>query len=460
MCPTNVTAPLDGLAVLAGAPPDVDWVVGQDGQRLHARWLCPQHPRAIVWYVLGPEAGAAVPYPRLTQALLDNGLAVTLMHPRGTGFSPGRRGDVEDFQAFLSDYASFRNEIERRCQALPVFLLGHSAGAAFAAHVAATTGLPIAGLVLVNAAYRFRHAPGLTPTWRQYVAYAANLLIRPSAPVVDMNSRPVDVGFEPDREEALVMQRDPVVVRRFSMRMLLAQKRVMDHLPGNVAALAAPVLILEGAHDALVDPVGNDLLLARATAVGSAKLVAPDGGHGSSAVDTAVEPLVRWLTERLAPRTLAGGACHGAMREHDERGLTMAINLRRVLTAGLVAGLTISLSAIAMVPVVGDHMDAALEARGVPPLSTAAMAFFVAQSFLTGVLLVWLYAAVQPRLRPGPKTAAIVAGFVWLVGGCMANVSNVAYGFMPVGLTVVGTMWSLVELQLASQVGAYLYRDA
>lgn len=138
----------------------------------------------------------------------------------------------------------------------------------------------------------------------------------------------------------------------------------------------------------------------------------------------------------------------------------MGINLQRVWAAGLVAGLIISLSAVSMVPVVGDQMDAALKARGVPPLSTGAMVYFVLQSLLTGVLLVWLYAAVQPRLRPGPKTAAIVAAYVWLVGGFAANVANVMYGFMPVPLTIVGTLWALVELLLAGQVGAYFYRDA
>ena len=137
----------------------------------------------------------------------------------------------------------------------------------------------------------------------------------------------------------------------------------------------------------------------------------------------------------------------------------MTINLRRVLAGGLAAGLVISLSALAMVPVVGEQMDAALRERGVAPLSTGAMAYFIVQSFTFGVLLVWLYAAVQPRLARGPKTAALMATLVWFVGYCSANVSNVMYGFMPVSLTVVGTLWGLVELLVAGELGAYLYRD-
>lgn len=101
----------------------------------------------------------------------------------------------------------------------------------------------------------------------------------------------------------------------------------------------------------------------------------------------------------------------------------MPINLRRVVAGGLAAGCAISLSAVAMVPVVGPQMDAALSARGVPPLS------------------------------------AVVAAFVWSVGYCPANVSNVMYGLMPVSLTVIGTLWGLVELVVAGEIGAYLYKD-
>ena len=54
----------------------------------------------------------------------------------------------------------------------------------------------------------------------------------------------------------------------------------------------------------------------------------------------------------------------------------MSVNNKSVLLSGLVAGITIIVSAMAMVPVVGNEMDKALADRGLLPLSKPAMAYF------------------------------------------------------------------------------------
>lgn len=138
----------------------------------------------------------------------------------------------------------------------------------------------------------------------------------------------------------------------------------------------------------------------------------------------------------------------------------MAINLTRTFVAGGVAGLVIVASAMLMVPVVGPQWTSALEARNVAPMTDAAMLFVGLWSVVLGVALVGLYAAVQPRLGPGPRTAAIVSLLVWLLAYFGANAGLVAYGFVPLSLAVVGTLWGLVELVVAGQVGAWVYRDA
>jgi fermentation-respiration switch protein FrsA (DUF1100 family) len=79
------------------------------------------------------------------------------------------------------------------------------------------------------------------------------------------------------------------------MRLLLGQRAVMRSCPRNAARVDAPLLLLQGAGDALVDPRGSDEILAAARSADKAKVVAPLGGHGASAVETSVEPVLRWL---------------------------------------------------------------------------------------------------------------------------------------------------------------------
>ncbi len=173
--------------------------------------------------------------------------------------------------------------------------MGHSAGATLALQVAAKAEPPLAGLILVNPAYKMTYGEGMGPSAGDYVVFAFNMVFRRSAITVDMNSKPWAVKNPADREEALRMQRDPLVVRYFSMRFLLAQREVMNACVRNAAAIDAPLLLVQGADDALVDPRGNEEILAAAGTMDKVKLVATNGAHGSSAVETIVEELLAWL---------------------------------------------------------------------------------------------------------------------------------------------------------------------
>ncbi|MBK7628684.1 MAG: hypothetical protein IPJ16_16055 [Bacteroidales bacterium] len=137
----------------------------------------------------------------------------------------------------------------------------------------------------------------------------------------------------------------------------------------------------------------------------------------------------------------------------------MKINVKSVITSGLIAGLLISLSAITMVPVAGNEMDQVLESRGLPPLSTLAMLYFVVLSFIRGIFLILLYVLVKERLGAGIKTAVIVSVVFWFLTYFLSNVSLAVYGFMPVRLTVIGIIWGLGELIIGGIVGSRLYKE-
>ncbi|MFO0756608.1 MAG: alpha/beta fold hydrolase [Byssovorax sp.] len=292
-------APAPRLSAPPLSPPQdtgTGWIEGAEHVRLFTSTRIPAAPvRGVVWLVVGPEVGSAPLYPRLTTALGAGGFVVATVHPRGAGYSSGDRGDIGDYALVLSDYARFRQHLRSRFPGAPLFLLGHSAGGPLALEVAARAPGEIDGVVLVNPAYKLIYAEGMGPSTCDYVVYALRYLFTPEEPAVDMNSHAEAVRFAEDRAEALAMQQDPLVVRYFSMRYLFAQKGIMDSAAQNAARLDTPLLLVEGAHDALVDPKGNDELFRAARSRDRKRLIAPDGGHGSSAVETQVEAIVAWL---------------------------------------------------------------------------------------------------------------------------------------------------------------------
>ncbi len=254
-------------------------------------------PRGVIYFVLGPEIGRHAPYPEFRAMAHDAGYVVASLHPRGSGYSAGLRGDIRRYPLVLDDLRLGWEELARRFPDTPRFLFGHSAGGPLALEVAATSDVAPTGVILINPAYRLRFAEGMGPSARDYFVYALNFIFRPWALTVDMNREPSAVRFEPDRLEAEGMHADPLVVRYFSLRYLSAQRRVMKRSSKNAAKVRAPILVVQGHHDALVDPAGNDEILDAAPTTDKRKLIAAEGGHGSSAVETKVEALLNWLDE-------------------------------------------------------------------------------------------------------------------------------------------------------------------
>ena len=132
----------------------------------------------------------------------------------------------------------------------------------------------------------------------------------------------------------------------------------------------------------------------------------------------------------------------------------------RVIVGGLAAGLIVNIGeTILNMPLAGEEMAQALQARNLPPVGGGAIGYFVIMCFLLGVLMVWTYAAVRPRLGPGPKTAVIIGVLVWFMTLVWSGGSQVAMGIMPLSLTLFALVWGLGELVIASLVGAKLYRE-
>lgn len=137
------------------------------------------------------------------------------------------------------------------------------------------------------------------------------------------------------------------------------------------------------------------------------------------------------------------------------------INFGRVVLGGLLAGLVINIGEFLLNDLVlGAEMKAFFERLQLPDPGPSFLMVAVLLSFLLGILLVWLYALIRPRLNPGPLTAAVAGVILWL---CIYVYSGVINGLVlqiPSKLIGIAIVWGLVQYVIAAIAGAWVYREA
>jgi hypothetical protein len=137
------------------------------------------------------------------------------------------------------------------------------------------------------------------------------------------------------------------------------------------------------------------------------------------------------------------------------------INMGRVVVGGLLAGLLINVSeAILNGVLFGEENNAALAALNRPPMDNGMIVWFVILGFGLGIVAVWLYAAIRPRFGPGVRTAVLASLAVWVLAYLYPNTFIAVMGLFPKRLMVIGTVWGLVEVVVATIAGAWAYTEA
>jgi hypothetical protein len=137
-----------------------------------------------------------------------------------------------------------------------------------------------------------------------------------------------------------------------------------------------------------------------------------------------------------------------------------SINMGRVVLGGLLAGLVINASEFVLNEVVlGAEMRAMMERLNLPQIGGNAIAVFVVFGFVLGIATTWLYAAIRPRYGAGPKTALCAGATVWFLAYFYTSVGLVVVGMIPRRMAAISLAWGLVELLVAAEAGAWLYRE-
>ena len=122
------------------------------------------------------------------------------------------------------------------------------------------------------------------------------------------------------------------------------------------------------------------------------------------------------------------------------------INLGRALLGGLVAGLVISIGNFLINRVLlRDAMNTEFARLHVREPGTDFIAKAVVLTFILGIAIVYLYAAIRPRFGAGVKTAVCAGLMAWFFVFLYTSLILGMVLRMPAGLTLKRTVWGLFE---------------
>ena len=137
------------------------------------------------------------------------------------------------------------------------------------------------------------------------------------------------------------------------------------------------------------------------------------------------------------------------------------INFARVLLGGLVAGLVMNIGEFVLNDLIlGAQMKAFFARLNLPEPGGSFIAVAVILTFVMGVVLVWLYAAMRPRLGPGPKTAICAGVIGWLFACLYSGTISGMILQVPTNVIAIGVVWAFFEYCVAAIAGAWLYKEA
>lgn len=219
---------------------------------------------------------------------------VVVIHPRGTGYSEGARGDT-DPHAIIADYCEIiKGDRSYSADNEKILLFGHSMSCALALKVA--TQLPgLDGLMLVNPPVKLKPAKGMSPGFTDILKYVGYFVFAPHAPVVNMAGDPSLIVDESDRIEAEQRNNDPLLVKYFSMRCMLDSKKIMDAMVKNARNAELPLLLLYGENDNIVDQSGCEEIFTAWKGKDKNYEIIKGGSHGKSTVAGGKEIMAKWI---------------------------------------------------------------------------------------------------------------------------------------------------------------------
>ena len=230
----------------------------------------------------------------IIELLSNNVNRVVVIHPRGTGYSEGIRGDI-DPGAIITDYSEvISGDSSYSSGNKKILLYGHSMSCAFALEVAERLS-EVDGVILVNPPFKLKPSRGMSPGLLNYLKYIGYYVFAPHKPVVNMAGDPSLIGDESDRFESEQRNTDPLLVKYFSMRCMAESKKIMNTMLNNARKADFPLLLQYGESDNIVDKAGCDEIYSAWKGKNKSYVLIKDGSHGKSTVVKGAEIIIKWM---------------------------------------------------------------------------------------------------------------------------------------------------------------------
>ena len=137
------------------------------------------------------------------------------------------------------------------------------------------------------------------------------------------------------------------------------------------------------------------------------------------------------------------------------------MNYGRIIIGGLLAGLVMNIGEFLLNDmVIGTQMKAFFAEHGFKEPGGSFIIVAVLMTFIVGIVAVWLYALIRPRVGAGPKAAIIAAVVLWFAVYLYPGVINMFLFGIPMNMMIIAFVWGLVEYVLATIAGAWAYKEA
>lgn len=234
----------------------------------------------------------------IIELLSNNENRIVVIHPRGTGYSEGKRGDISNMKIFLNDYQEIIiKDKDYQTHQHPIYLYGHSMSTAVLMAIAIDLK-NIDGAILINPPYLQKSAKGMSPTFGQYIKYACYMIFAKHKPIVNMAGNPGEIEDTSDRQESEQRLNDTLLVKYFSMYYMNETRKLLTSMLDYTKNADFPLLLIYGMKDPIVDKKGCDMIFDNWKHPDKTYRIIENGSHGKSTVLQAKNIIIDWIKKQ------------------------------------------------------------------------------------------------------------------------------------------------------------------